>query len=255
MVTVALLGTDRREPPPPAEGLLADLAADDRRDSPSQRMLQQAAALTVLRRAGVRPAAPVVSHGDAPIDPRPITPGSASGTWRRIVADWPVLEDEWVLTVVGHGWRLAPELVGPLLLRHRGDANRRARVVAAAGPLAGWLIDQQPHLASTTRVAPDPELLAELPPLPTLPELVAAPGVAPSDIATTVADGLSHGQFGTAHRAVLVNFVANVRADALGELAEALDRVDPSRPAIGIAFALADMARLRLRMLAELEAR
>lgn len=255
MVTVALLGTDRREPPVPIDTLLADLAADERRGSPSQRMLQQTAAIAVLRRAGMRPAAPAEPFVGAPPDDRPITPAAASGTWRRIVGEWPVLEDEWVLTLVRHGWRLAPELVGPQLLRHRGDANRRAQVVAAAGPLARWLVDHQPHLAPSTRRSPDGEFVGELPVLPTLPELADVLEASAADVAAAAAGGLNQGRFGVAHRSVLVNFVARVRVDVLDELAAELDRVDPSRPAIGVAFALADMARLRRRMLAELEIR
>ncbi len=255
MLTVALLGTDRREPPAPAAGLPADLAADEPRDSPSQRMLQQAAAITVLRRAGLRPAAPVAECSSPPPDRRPITPASATHTWRRIVADWPVLEDEWLLVVARDGWRLAPELVGPMLARHRHDATRRARVFAAAGPLAPWLVGHQPDLAAIPGRSPDAEAIAHLPHLPMLPELAAELDGDGRTVTATVADGLSRGDFGVAHRAVLANFVARVRADVLVGLAVALGQVDPSRPAIGVAYALADLARLRTTMLAELELR
>ena len=47
MVTVALLGTDRRDPPSPLAGGLADLAADDPQPTPSQRLLQQVAGCAV----------------------------------------------------------------------------------------------------------------------------------------------------------------------------------------------------------------
>ena len=50
MVTVALLGTDRRESPVPPDGGLADLAADQPEPTASQRLLQQGAAATVVRR-------------------------------------------------------------------------------------------------------------------------------------------------------------------------------------------------------------
>lgn len=254
MLTVALLGTDRREPPRPAVGLLADLAADEPRPTASQRLLQQAAATTVVRRAGIRPAPAEPPFAAPADDPRPITPPASTGTWRRIVNDWPVLEDEWLLAIVLTGRRVAPELVGPLLARHRTDIVRRARVFAAAGPLAAWLVDHQPHLAASGRRAPDPELLGELPDLPTLPELSARL----HDSATAAADAMTAALAErvplNARRPVLVNFVARVAPTSLPLLAERLDRFDPSSPAIGLAFALADMARLRHRMLAELTA-
>jgi hypothetical protein len=119
MVTVALLGTDRRDPPSPPVGGLADLAADDPQPTPSQRLLQQVAGCIVAQRAGVVPGATAPSVAPPTDDPRPVTPTVATATWRRIVADWPVLEDEWVLTVIQRGLRLSPELVVPLLTRHR----------------------------------------------------------------------------------------------------------------------------------------
>ena len=253
MVTVALLGTDRREPPAPAPGVLADLAADEPRDSPSQRLLQQAAASTVLRRAGVRAAPPCAPFAAPDDDPRALTPAVATRTWRQIVGNWPVLEDEWLLTVVTSGRRLAPELVGPLLVRHRTDATRRARVFAAAGPLAAWLVEHEPRLAPSGRKVPDMESIGELPELPTVQELAAVLAAAPAKAAATLAHGLDTGAFGVSHRATLINFVARVRADALLVIGESLDRVDPSRPAIGVAFSLADLARLRHRMLIELD--
>ncbi|MFT3853093.1 MAG: hypothetical protein QM733_10190 [Ilumatobacteraceae bacterium] len=255
MLTVALLGTDRREPPPPAAGLLADLAADEPRDSPSQRLLQQAAATTVMRRAGILPAAAVAPFAAPPGDPRLLTPPAATATWRQLVVDWPVLEDEWLLAVVISGRRLAPELVGPLLARHRTDAVRRARVLVAAGPLAAWLVDHQPHLAASGRRAPDPEAIGELADLPTLPQLAARLHGSASAAADAVGAALGDRAALSAQRPVLVNFVARVDAISLPLVAERLDRFDPGSPAIGLAFALADLARLRHRMLTELEIR
>jgi hypothetical protein len=253
MVTVALLGTDRRDPPAPIDGGLADLAADQPQPTPSERLLQQVAACTVVRRAGVMPApaAPMVAP-PAP-DPRPITPIAASATWRRIVSDWPLLEDEWLLTVTERGWRLAPELVPPLLGRHRTDAVRHARALAAAGPLGEWMIDWSPRLACTANRPPDPAVVAGLPELAIVPELVALLHAPPAQAARTLAAGLSSGQLGSAHRAVLVNLVARIDQASLPAVAHALNRVDPQSPSIGVAFAVADLANLRLHMLTELE--
>lgn len=253
MVTVALLGTDRRDPPAPPMGGLADLAADDPQPTPSQRLLQQVAACTVVRRAGVAAGPPVPTVAPPAADERTVTPPRATFTWRRVVADWPVLEDEWVLAVIRNGRRLAPDVVPPLLGRHRTDATRHARALIAAGPLGGWMIDWSPRLACTAKQQPVAELLAELPELPIVPELVPLLAAPPAQVGGTLAGGLTDGSLGSAHRAVLVNFLARVQPASLPAIAQALDRVNPSAPSIGVAFALADLAHLRHHMLTELE--
>ena len=253
MVTVALLGTDRRDPPAPPAGGLADLAADDPQPTPSQRLLQQVAGCTVVRRAGLMAGAPVATVAPPMPDPRPATPQSATATWRRVVADWPVLEDEWVLAVVRSGRRLAPELVPPLLARHRTDATRHARALVAAGPLGTWMIEWSPRLACTAKKPLVIELLGELPELAIVPELVSLLSAPATQVAQTLASGLSSAQLGRAHRAVLVNLLARMDPSSLPAVAQAIDRVDPSSPSIGLAFALADLAHLRHHMLTELE--
>ena len=252
MVTVALLGTDRREPPAALPGGLADLAADDPQPTGSQRLLQQVAACAVARRAGLLPAASARLVAPPDDDPRPVTPPTATATWRRIVADWPVLEDEWVLTVIQGGWRLAPELVVPLLARHRTDAIRHARALVAAGPLGRWMIEWSPRLACTAKSAAVIEAVGELPELAIVPDLLPVLLAPPAWAARTIADGLSSGAFGISHRAVLVNLVARINPASLPVLGEAIGHVDPSQPSIGLAFALADLARLRHEMLTEL---
>lgn len=253
IVTVALLGTDRREPPPPPAGGLADLAADDPQPTPSQRLLQQVAGCTVVRRAGVQPGPPVATVAPPAADARPVTPQIASSTWRRVVADWPVLEDEWVLAVLRNGRRLAPDLVPPLLGRHRTDATRHARALLAAGPLGQWMIDWSPRLACTAKQPPVVELLSNVPELPIVPELLPLLTAPAAQVARTLAAGLSSAQLGSAHKAVLVNLIARIPAASVQPVAQALDRVDSSSPSIGVAFALADLAHLRHHMLTELE--
>jgi hypothetical protein len=257
MVTVALLGTDRREPPEPPVGGLADLAADDPQPTASQRLMQQVAGCAVVQRAGVLPGPAATLVAPAPDDARPSTPPSATATWRRLVADWAVVEDEWMLAVIQRGRRLAPELVVPLLTRHRTDAVRHARAVVAAGPLGEWMIEWAPRLACSSKQPAAIEAIGELPELAITPDLSPLLSAPPSASARAIADGLSAGAFGTGHRAVLVNLVARLHPSSLPAVADALDRVDPSHhaigPAIGLAFALADLARLRHQMLTELE--
>lgn len=253
MVTVALLGTDRRDPPAPPTGGLADLAADDPQPTPSQRLLQQVAGCIVVRRAGLLPGTPVATVAPPAPDPRPPTPQTATRTWRRVVANWPVLEDEWVLAVVRNGRRLAPELVPPVLARHRTDATRHARALVAAGPLGDWMIEWSPRLACTAKQPPVVELLAEVPELPIVPELVSLLSAPAAQVARTLQAGLSSAELGRAHKAVLVNLLARMERASLPAVAQAIDRVDPSSPSIGLAFALADLAHLRHHMLTELE--
>jgi hypothetical protein len=254
MVTVALLGTDRRDAPTPPTGGLADLAADDPQPTPSQRLLQQVAGCTVAQRAGLLPTAraPLVAPPDD--DPRPVTPPSASATWQRIKTDWPLLEDEWLLAVIHSGRRLSPELVVPVLARHRTDATRHARALVAAGSLGRWMIEWSPRLACTARVPASMEAIGELPELAIVPDLVPVLSAPPARAARTIAAGLSSGVFATSHRAVLVNLVARIDPASLPAIADAIGAIDPGVPTIGLAFALADLARLRHHMLTELHA-
>lgn len=253
MVTVALLGTDRRDPPVPPTGGLADLAADDPQPTPSQRLLQQVAGCAVAQRAGVLPGASAQQITPPAEDSRPATPPAASATWRRIIGDWPVLEDEWVLAVIHSGRRLAPELVVPLLARYRTDATRHARALVAAGPLGEWMMEWSPRLRCTAKARASMEAIGELPELAIVPDLLPVLWASPKQAANTIAGGLSSGVFGLSHRAVLINLVARVNPASLSALGEAIGHVDPSLPAIGLAFALADLARLRHQMLTELE--
>jgi hypothetical protein len=72
-------------------------------------------------------------------------------------------------------------------------------------------------------------------------------------VVAAVVGGMAAGRLVTSHRAVLVNFVARVAPITLVPLADALRRLDPALPSIGIAFALADLAHLRRHLLTELE--
>jgi hypothetical protein len=253
IVTTALLGTDRREPPAPPSGGLADLAADDPQPTPSQRLLQQVAGCTVAKRAGVVPSAAVPAIAAPDDDDRPITPPQATLTWRQLVDDWPVLEDEWMLRVIHTGRRLAPELVVPVLARYRTDATRHARALVAAGPLGRWITEWSPRLACAAKKPADAESIGELPELAIVPDLLPVLAAPPARAAAALSSGLTTGAFGISHRAVLVNVVARVQPVSLPAIAEAIKGVDPSLPTIGLAFALADLARLRHRMLTELE--
>lgn len=267
LTTVALLGTDRREPPALIDvpddlqhpiRMVADLVADAQRTTPSQRLLAQVAGWAVAQRSGLIPHPPVPCSLPAPDDPRPVTPESATGTWKRIVADWSVLEDEWLLSVVSSGRRLAPELVPPVLARNRTDRTRHRRALLAAGPLGDWMIEWSPRLAcsaggagAATRAG---EIeVATLPALPLVPEVAALLGASAANVSEAFLRSLSTGAWAASHRGVLVNFVARVTPEVLPTLITALDQVDPSSPSIGLAFALADLARLRQHMLTELE--
>jgi hypothetical protein len=262
LVTTALLGTDRRPLPTAPVGPLRELADDWSVSgaSPSARLLDAVAACSVARRAGVRPGAPAALMQAAADDARPITEPAVTATWRRMMADWPVVDDEWQLLLIASGQRPAPDLLVAALARHRADAVRHARVVQAGGPAAQWLIDQRPHLGCRAK-QPAPGSAAEaalaaavatVPELPISPELVALHGRPAGEVAATLRDAFDSGTVATAHRGVLVNFVARTQPGALAFIATQLDQVNPAQPSIGLAFALADLARLRALVHAQL---
>lgn len=252
LVTVALLGTDRRDPPAAPDGLLADLVDDTIRESRSQRMLAAVSAGAVARRAGfvARPACDRLAPPEP--DPRPVCTAAAAATWKYVVTEWPVLEDEWVLTVIDRGLRLPPDVVVALLARHRTDATRLARTAIASGPVARWVTEHVPELAPRTTARVDAETVMSLPPLAVPPELADLLGADAHTFSSTLASAFGSGRFGAAHRAVLVNLVARCRPEVLVDTASALGAVDPMSPSAGLALSLADLARTRHRMLGQL---
>jgi len=255
LVAVAMLGTDRRNPPEPA-GVIADVVDDTVRCTPSERMLAQVAATVAVRRAGVLPgpARPPVAGTD--VDDRPVCVPAAAERWHHVISSWPVLEDEWMLTLLTNGWRVPPDLVPELLTRHRSDPNRRAHAELACGPLAGWLVGHLPELAArgAANTQPDPSAddIAELPLLPIPPDLEPLLFADGDQAARQLAAAIDSGTLVHAHRAVLINLVARMRADSLGAVGTALEAIDGSSPGYGLASVVADLARTRERMLDEL---
>ena len=254
LVSVAMLGTDRRNPPIP-EGLVADLVDDTVRSTPSERMLAQVAAMVAVRRAGVLPGSPRLPIPGPEVDDRPICVPAAAERWHHVVSSWPVLEDEWMLTLIANGWRVPPALVPEVLTRHRTDPIRRVRAELACGPLAGWLVGLIPELAARGAAATQPDAspddVAELQPLPIPPDLIELVD-ASGDVGSTLASLIVDGDLGAAHRAVLVNLIARIAPESLLGISSALGSVESTSPGYGLAVVLADLALTRLRMLDEL---
>lgn len=247
LVTAALLGADRREPPPPPAGPVADLVDDAVRPDGASRMLAAVAAVAAARRAAFVAGPPAGRLQPPEPDPRPTCSSAAVATWRTVVAEWPVLEDEWVLTVIERRLRVPPDALVELLQRHRGDAVRRARVAIAGGPLAAWLVEHVPSLAATQRTQPSAEAVATLPELPVPPELAHLATADAHTFVRRIAQGFDAGEFSAPHRAVLVNLFARCRPEVLADAATTFGRAQ-----FGLALALGDLAALRRRMLAEL---
>jgi hypothetical protein len=252
LVTAALLGTDRRNPPDAPDGPVADVVDDAVRPDAATRMLADVAAVAAVRRAAFVPLPPAPALQAPDADDRPWCPADAVATWRTIVTEWPLLEDEWMLAVIVQGRRLPPDALVESLQRHRSDAVRRARVAIAGGSTAAWLVGHVPDLAPTratptsnTMVAAD--AVSSLPELPVPPELAELLAADTHTFVRRLVPGFEAGAYGAPHRAVLINLVARCRPAVLLDAAAALDHTH-----IGIALALADLARLRHRMLTEL---
>lgn len=254
LVTVALLGTDRRDPPA-IDGPIGDVVADAMAPNPAERMLIEVAAATAVRRAAFMPRDRAEPMTPPAVDPRPVCPPAATRRWQHIVVSWPVLEDEWTLTLIEGGWRAAPQIVPAMLARHRTDAVRRAHVLLAAGPLAEWLAEHVESLRPATGAArPDRAGIGVLPTLPVPPDLADLAGEPGERIGEVLADTLETGGLGNAHRNVMVNMLARVAPDRLGAIAEGLDRVSAVSSAHPLASSMADLARTRRAMLDELGA-
>lgn len=247
LVTTALLGTDRRDPPEIPAGPIADLVADLQRPDGASRLLAAVGAMAAVRRAAFVPRRAADPLRPPDTDDRPWCSGAAVATWRVVVRDWPVLEDEWVLTVIERGLRLPPDALVDMLQRHRNDAVRRARGAVAGGPATRWVVEHVPSLAPAHRHTAPAEAVASLPELPVPPELLDLLTADAHTFARRLGADFAAGAYGRSHRAVLVNLLARCRPEVLLDAAVALESTG-----VGLALALADLARLRHRMLTEL---
>jgi hypothetical protein len=214
----------------------------------AESVLVQVALLAAARRAGLRPGEPVALLAPCPPDDRPPVPPAAAARLPDLVEHAPSLVDEWLDRVVAGGYRLPGPLAVTLLERHRADA-RRALVEQAAGPQAEWLAGLFPERFARPKARRPPAPM-EPPPLPAdLARLIDRPA---AETATALAAGLASGQLGVRLRAPLAQLVGRLPADSLGPVAEALARAGTNPATLGLALALADLARTRAAMIAEL---
>ncbi|MFG3248349.1 DUF5691 domain-containing protein [Streptomyces sp. NPDC048187] len=148
LVTSALLGTDRRSPPGGERG--SDVA---------YALLDAAAAQTVRRRAGLRPARAARRPEPAPEDPRPPLPaaaarrlttllgdrpGTAGGGRRGSAPDLMELLPQWLATANARGFAAPPQALPALLDAARGRTDLRPAALRFAGPRALWLARLNP---------------------------------------------------------------------------------------------------------------
>ncbi|MER6357051.1 DUF5691 domain-containing protein [Streptomyces sp. NPDC001634] len=158
LVTVALLGTDRRTPPwlPPG------------RQAPTA-LLDLAAVETVRRRAGLRPSPAGARPEPAAADPRPLLPpaaarrlamllsdrpGTGAGGRRGAAPDLMELLPQWLALANERGFAPPPEALPALLDAARGRTDLRPAALAFAGPRALWLARLNPDWRFALRSAP-----------------------------------------------------------------------------------------------------
>lgn len=244
LVTAAMLGTDRRPPPQVRSPSIGELVDDALVADAPERLLTAVAATAAVRRAAFVPSDSATELAPPDLDDRPWVPPAAVETWQTIVADWPVLDDEWLVTVIDVGFRLPPDVLVAELVRTRADVVRRARVALAGGPTAAWLVDHLPAFAPVSARAVPVDEVTSLPELPVPAELTGLLAADAHTVARRIGAGLADGAYGPPHRGVLVNLVARCRPAVLLDLAQAAEG-----SATGLGTALADLARLRHRSL------
>ncbi|MFI6338622.1 DUF5691 domain-containing protein [Streptomyces sp. NPDC050535] len=145
LVTVALLGTERRRPP----------GCGPAQDAPTV-LLDAAAVETLRRRAGVRPARAAARPEPAAPDPRPPLPPAAARRLTLLLADRPgtggggggrrgttpdlmELLPQWLALANARGFAPPPQTLPALLDAARGRTDLRPAALTFAGPRALWL--------------------------------------------------------------------------------------------------------------------
>ncbi|MFF4043775.1 DUF5691 domain-containing protein [Streptomyces sp. NPDC001816] len=158
LVTIALLGTDRRPAAPAVPGREAPVA-----------LLDAAAVATLRRRAGLRPGPAAPRPEPAPEDPRPALPAAAArrlallladrsggqgGGRRGSAPDLMELLPQWLAAANAHGYAAPPQALPALLDAARGRTDLRPAALAFAGPRALWLARLNPDWRFALRSAP-----------------------------------------------------------------------------------------------------
>lgn len=252
LVTVALLGTDRRRPPVPPAGPVADVVTDldlVRGDSSDDaRLLNHVATMALARRLAARPGPPATPLAPPPPDDRPWCPVAAVASWRTVVEDWPLLEDEWLVRAIATGVRPPGDLLMDLLERHRTDVRRRQLLQHLAGPVVGWMSE---HLGlAVAPTGPPLHQLVALPAIPLHPDVaIDLAGAAPAQFANSVVDVLAADAFSGADLRLLEHVLVRCAPGALSDVERQLSRVaDDARGGVAAAV-LAELARTRTAML------
>ncbi|MFJ8009699.1 DUF5691 domain-containing protein [Streptomyces fagopyri] len=157
LVTVALLGTERRTPPVWAAGREVPVA-----------VLDAAAVATLRRRAGIRPGRAAVRPEPAAPDPRRPLPPAAARRLAVLLADRPgagggrrgtapdlmELLPQWLALADAQGFAAPPETLPALLDAARGRTDLRPAALAFAGPRALWLARLNPDWRFALRSMP-----------------------------------------------------------------------------------------------------
>lgn len=279
VLTAALIGSERAVVPPPPAGFASTETSAD----PASTLLDQAALLTVARRAG---AAPMIVASNGRIAPgsghdheSPPVSEAAGRRLRRILggenAD---LLHEWLNAAVAHGLRPPAELLPALLDRARrvaatnpdpDEARLRTLVATVGGVRATWLAELNPAwswLLTEQPEAPPPRRLTEAdaeramaladarPDINGLAQLMAAvPPPWPAKLAATVLTRAARALSQTPLNASRVIRLAGTRADPALGAPGALADFPPEAPQV--LHNMLAVLRFRYEMLREFDAR
>lgn len=131
------------------------LLGSNRRSRPD--LLNQAAELTVARRAGLRPAPAPEIPAAAPPDTRTPLPPAAARRLASLLADGSggELLPQWLATARLRGYAPPSSLLPQLLDAARQRSDIRPDAVAVAGPVGRWLAGLNPEWRFVLRVAVD----------------------------------------------------------------------------------------------------
>ena len=154
LVGAAVVGTDRRSPPPPLAGWDTWARSDD----PAVAVLDRAVAVVAARRAGARPA---LAPADAPLAPpddrASCAPACAVRLSRLLAGEHDLLLAEWFARCEDASMRLPWASLPTLLLRGRRHPHLDQVVRRLAAGRATWLAEVVPEMGvkPTPGVIPD----------------------------------------------------------------------------------------------------